>query len=319
MENDKYSRPRCKRHFPRIRAPHTVMHPDGYGKAFADEPLLHAVRARADQAIAVASSGVAVLLLKGGHTTHSTFRIPLDASPTSTCPVDMESDLALLLCIAKLIIQDEASMAHRFAVETVDRLPRDLRGNDTVFGDFCQCLPVVPKGTPAHIVDASLIKADIRRDVRDCRLTENMQLISNADAMDEAQLTRTRDFAECLLKVGEGNTDGLSPIRFAAAASPDGQRTVEGLIILWNSTIDRINAKLLEEIDVAFFEYRSADECISPECLHSVNAPNFPAHHLHPKEGIPVVLLSNFDPDASATAPGSSSRMRGPGSSKRSS
>ncbi|SCV74472.1 BQ2448_8111 [Microbotryum intermedium] len=291
--------------------------------------LLDTVRARGDQAIAVASSGVAALLLKGGHNAHSTFRIPLDPSPVSTCPVDRESDLALLLRTTKLILWDEAPMAHRFAVEAVDRLLRDLRENDELFGgvttnfagtrDFRQCLPVVPKGTPAQIVDASLIKADFWRHVRVLRLTENMRLISNADAMDEAQLARTRDFAEWLLKVGEGRKCKYGRLPDYLLL-PDDQRTVEGLIdfvypaILapHNSTADRINTKLLEEFDGDFFEYRSADEVveaseagagiapelISPEYIHSINPPNFPAHHLRLKEGIPVVLLRNLDPDA---------------------
>ncbi|SGZ34789.1 BQ5605_C075g12919 [Microbotryum silenes-dioicae] len=256
---------------------------------------------RGDQAIAVASSGVAALLLKGGHTAHSTFRIPLDTLPTSTCPVDRESDLALMLRTTKLIIWDEAPMAHRFAVEAVDRLLRDLREAEEHFGgvtmifagDFRQCLPVVPKGTPGQIVDASLIKADFWRDVRVLRLTENMRLSSNADAMDEAQLARTRDFTEWLLTVGDG-TANMHPYDKIALPDylllPDGQRTAEGLInfvypglrtvnkesledliqlfsrqaILapHNARVDRINAKLLEEFNGDYIEYRSADEVV---------------------------------------------------------
>ncbi|SGY77439.1 BQ5605_C005g03639 [Microbotryum silenes-dioicae] len=327
-----------------------LLAPGGTGKTFVENALLDTVRARGDQAIAVASSGVATLLLKGGHTAHSTFRIPLDTLPTSTCPVDRESDLALMLRATKLIIWDEAPMAHRFAVEAVDRLLRDLRETEEHFGgvtmifagDFRQCLPVVPKGTPGQIADASLIKADFWRDVRVLRLTENMRLSSNADAMDEAQLARTRDFAEWLLTVGDGTAnmhpyDKIAPDHLLL---PDGQRTAEGLInfvypglrtvnkesledliqlfsrqaILapHNATVDRINAKLLEEFNGDYIEYRSADEVveagetgggmapelISPEYLHSINPSNFPAHHLRLKEGIPVVLLRNLDPDA---------------------
>ncbi|SGZ29667.1 BQ5605_C050g12472 [Microbotryum silenes-dioicae] len=328
-----------------------LLAPGGTGKTFVENALLDTVRARGDQAIAVASSGVAALLLKGGHTAHSTFRIPLDTLPTSTCPVDRESDLVLMLRTTKLIIWDEAPMAHRFAVEAVDRLLRDLRETEEHFGgvtmifagDFRQCLPVVPKGTPGQIVDASLIKADFWRDVRVLRLTENMRLSSNADAMDEAQLARTRDFAEWLLTVGDG-TANMHPYDKIALPDylllPDGQRTAEGLInfvypglrtvnkesledliqlfsrqaILapHNATVDRINAKLLEEFNGDYIEYRSADEVveagetgggmapelISPEYLHSINPSNFPAHHLRLKEGIPVVLLRNLDPDA---------------------
>ncbi|SGY17572.1 BQ5605_C015g07823 [Microbotryum silenes-dioicae] len=329
-----------------------LLAPGGTGKTFVENALLDTVRARGDQAIAVASSGVAALLLKGGHTAHSTFRIPLDTSPTLTCPVDRESDLALMLRTTKLIIWDEAPMAHRFAVEAVDRLLRDLRETEELFGgvttvfagDFRQCLPVVPKGTPGQIVDASLIKADFWRNVRVLRLTENMRLSSNADAMGEAQLARTRDFAEWLLNVGDDlptcTHTTRSPYLPDYLLLPDGQRTAEGLInfvypglrtvnkeslddliqlfsrqaILapHNATVDHINAKLFEEFDGDYVEYRSADEVveageagggmapelISPEYLHSINPSNFPAHHLRFKEGIPVVLLRNLDPDA---------------------
>ncbi|SGY45423.1 BQ5605_C001g00283 [Microbotryum silenes-dioicae] len=316
-----------------------LLAPGGTGKTFVENALLDTVRARGDQAIAVASSGVAALLLKGGHTAHSTFRIPLDTLPTSTCPVDRESDLALMLRTTKLIIWDEAPMAHRFAVEAVDRLLRDLRETEEHFGG----VTTIFAGTPGQIVDASLIKADFWRDVRVLQLTENMRLSSNADAMDEAQLARTRDFAEWLLTVGDG-TANMHPYDKIALPDylllPEGQRTAEGLInfvypglrtvnkesledliqlfsrqaILapHNATVDCINAKLLEEFNGDYIEYRSADEVveagetgggmapelISPEYLHSINPSNFPAHHLRLKEGIPVVLLRNLDPDA---------------------
>ncbi|SGY56663.1 BQ5605_C006g04156 [Microbotryum silenes-dioicae] len=316
-----------------------LLAPGGTGKTFVENALLDTVRARGDQAIAVASSGVAALLLKGGHTAHSTFRIPLDTLPTSTCPVNRESDLALMLRTTKLIIWDEAPMAHRFAVEAVDRLLRDLQETEEHFGG----VTMIFAGTPGQIVDASLIKADFWRDVRVLRLTENMCLSSNADAMDEAQLARTRDFAEWLLTVGDG-TANMHPYDKIALPDylllPDGQRTAEGLInfvysglrtvnkesledliqlfsrqaILapHNATVDRINAKLLEEFNGDYIEYRSADEVVEagetgggmapelilPEYLHSINPSNFPAHHLRLKEGIPVVLLRNLDPDA---------------------
>ncbi|SGY56066.1 BQ5605_C006g04106 [Microbotryum silenes-dioicae] len=316
-----------------------LLAPGGTGKTFVENALLDTVRARGDQAIAVASSGVAALLLKGGHTAHSTFRIPLDTLPTSTCPVNRESDLALMLCTTKLIIWDEAPMAHRFAVEAVDRLLRDLQETEEHFGG----VTMIFAGTPGQIVDASLIKADFWRDVRVLRLTENMRLSSNADAMDEAQLAQTRDFAEWLLTVGDG-TANMHPYDKIALPDylllPDGQRTAEGLInfvysglrtvnkesledliqlfsrqaILapHNATVDRINAKLLEEFNGDYIEYRSADEVVEagktgggmapelilPEYLHSINPSNFPAHHLRLKEGIPVVLLRNLDPDA---------------------
>ncbi|SGY80973.1 BQ5605_C009g05426 [Microbotryum silenes-dioicae] len=117
--------------------------------------------------------GVAVLLLNGGHTAHSTFRISFDTLPTSMCPVDRESDLPLMLRTTKLIIWDEAPMAHRFAVEAVDRALRDLRETEELFGgvttifagNFRQYLPVCqrnPRSNPriskvAHLLSSFVL------------------------------------------------------------------------------------------------------------------------------------------------------------------
>ncbi|PKY63284.1 hypothetical protein RhiirA4_302686, partial [Rhizophagus irregularis] len=57
-----------------------------------------------DIALAVASSGIAALLLPGGRTAHSCFKIPINIHEDSTCSIKHNSDLASLLQIAKLII-----------------------------------------------------------------------------------------------------------------------------------------------------------------------------------------------------------------------
>ncbi|KAK1943656.1 hypothetical protein P3T76_005052 [Phytophthora citrophthora] len=51
--------------------------PVGTGKSFMLEQILARVRLDEEVAVAVASSGIAATLLTGGHTAHSTFRIPL--------------------------------------------------------------------------------------------------------------------------------------------------------------------------------------------------------------------------------------------------
>ena len=55
-------------------------------------------------------------------------------------------------------------MMQKMAFETLDRTFRDILDNDHPFGgliivmcgDFCQLLPVVPKGSQAQIVMASI-------------------------------------------------------------------------------------------------------------------------------------------------------------------
>ena len=52
--------------------------PGGTGKTFVENLMLARVRSRHHVALAVASSGIASILLAGGRTSHSRFKIPLD-------------------------------------------------------------------------------------------------------------------------------------------------------------------------------------------------------------------------------------------------
>ena len=58
----------------------------GYFYLFHAPPAA-AIRAQGKIALCVASSGIASLLLEGGRTAHSTFKIPLKVNDTSTCNI----------------------------------------------------------------------------------------------------------------------------------------------------------------------------------------------------------------------------------------
>ena len=117
-------------------------------------------------ALATASSGIAALLLDGGRTAHSRFKIPVGDSlnQNSSCYIPKEGQVSRLLCQASLIIWDEAVMTHRWAFEALDRSLRDITGFDVIFGgkvilfsgDFRQILPVVARGGRPEIVNACL-------------------------------------------------------------------------------------------------------------------------------------------------------------------
>ena len=102
----------------------------GCGKTHLFNAILDHVRYQGHIALAVAVSGTASLLLHGGRTAHSTFKIPLDVNDTSTCSFTPRSHTARLLKMAKLILWDEASMISRHVIETVDRSLRDLLRHD---------------------------------------------------------------------------------------------------------------------------------------------------------------------------------------------
>ncbi len=110
--------------------------------------------------LAVASLGIASLLLLGDRTAHLRFKIPIDLHDASTCNITQQMKVVELVRKVDLIIWDEAPTMHRRTFETVDRTLRDLmqldnaQATEKIFGgkivvlggDFRQILPVVPKG-----------------------------------------------------------------------------------------------------------------------------------------------------------------------------
>ncbi len=76
----------------------------GTGKTHVYGLLLAKVRSQRRIALAVASSGIAALLLEGGRTAHSRFKFPIDLHEQSTCMIAPRMILALLIQQADLII-----------------------------------------------------------------------------------------------------------------------------------------------------------------------------------------------------------------------
>lgn len=86
----------------------------------------------------------------------------------STCNVVQSSELAKLLKVTKLIIWDEAPMAHKFCFETLEKSLRDIMSSsnyrDSPFGekvivfggDFRQILPFIPRGSRSEIMNATI-------------------------------------------------------------------------------------------------------------------------------------------------------------------
>jgi hypothetical protein len=171
----------------------------GTGKTFLWNSIITALRANDNIVLAVASSGVASLLLPGGRTAHSRFRIPLEIKDRTMCNIACGTNLAELVEKAALILWDEAPMTHRRRFEAVDRSMRDVLsvndssrksfpfGGKTVVlgGDFRQVLPVVEGGSRAEILNASLIRSPLWNDVTILRLEENMRLSNPALSPDE--------------------------------------------------------------------------------------------------------------------------------------
>ncbi|KAJ7628199.1 PIF1-like helicase-domain-containing protein, partial [Mycena polygramma] len=109
--------------------------PGGTGKTFVYNTACHRVRGEGNIVLCVASSGIAALLMPGGRTAHSVFKIPIEGlSGESFCNIPKNSHRADLLRRTALIIWDEIGMQHRHAVEALDRTLRDLLDDPRPFG-----------------------------------------------------------------------------------------------------------------------------------------------------------------------------------------
>ncbi len=148
----------------------------GVGKTFLYGCLLSKVRSTGDIALSMACSGIVDLLLVGGCTTHSRFKIPVaNLCGSSTCYVPLNSPQAALIRAIRLIVWDEAPMAHKHVFEVVNCMLQHVMGdvdpalNDMFFGgkvvvmgsDFRQILLVVPRGRRGQIMDASLKRSAV--------------------------------------------------------------------------------------------------------------------------------------------------------------
>ncbi|XP_050255276.1 uncharacterized protein LOC126701205 [Quercus robur] len=148
----------------------------GTGKTYLWKTLIACLHSQGKIVLAIASSGIAALLLPGGRTAHSKFQIPIIVTEESTCGIKQGTHAAELMTKVSLIIWDEAPMAH--------------------CGDFRQILPVIAKCHREDIVDASVNRSYLWSFCKVFVLTQNMRLQHpNADS---------NNFAEWILKLGNG-------------------------------------------------------------------------------------------------------------------
>lgn len=188
--------------------------PGGSGKTFLYNTILSKVRSTGKIAIAMASTGIAALLLDDGNTAHSTLKIPLSCNETTMCGFKAQSNLAELLRKTDVFIWDEAPTTNKYAYETVDRSLRDIMksvspelekipfgGKIFIFGgDFRQMLPIVPHGNRSAIVNNCISRSYLWNNVQILKLTKNMRL----NQLDEVSANEQFEFAQYLLRVGNG-------------------------------------------------------------------------------------------------------------------
>jgi ATP-dependent DNA helicase PIF1 len=323
---------------------------DGYGgtgKTYLWKTISYKLRSEGKIVLNVASSGIASILLPGGRTAHSQFGIPLVLTKEANCRIEKKSKKAQLLMMTSLIIWDEAPMIHRFAFEAFERNLQDIMsdvdpanrdllfgGKTVVFGgDFRQILPVVPKGTRADIVHATLNSSPLWRKCRVLRLSQNMRLQYSSDHVENENIA---NFAEWILAIGDGKIgsieDGESIVEIPAdilvqnvtnpigdiidVVYPDILKNMfvpnffESRAILAPTLeiVEEINNYVLTLMPGESKDYLSCDtvsRCdgdavvdhrwITTEFLNEIKCSGLPNHRLTIKVGVPIMLLRNID------------------------
>ncbi|XP_071741410.1 uncharacterized protein [Rutidosis leptorrhynchoides] len=186
-----------------------------------NETILAKLRSEKLIALAVASSGIASLLLPGGRTAHSRFVIPLDLMENSTCGIKQKTHLAELMQQVRLIIWDEAPMTQRFAFEVLDKTLRDILGakdeinRGKLFGgvpillggDFRQILPVIPKGKRQEVVQACINRSDLWQHCRLHTLSRIMRV--NEYTSDGHVDPQKQEFNRWILDIGDGQVPAV--------------------------------------------------------------------------------------------------------------
>ncbi|XP_041999633.1 uncharacterized protein LOC121749092 [Salvia splendens] len=179
----------------------------------------HGIRSKGGIVLNVASSGIAFLLLPGGRTVCSRFKIPINVNEDSMCNIKQGSDLDEIIIRSKLIIWDEAPMIHKHCIEAVDRALRDILrvciessmnkpfgGKTIVFcGDFRQILPVVPKGSRQNVINATINSSYLWRNCTMLMLIRNMRLLSVESSVEASKL---KEFSSWVASIGDGVVGG---------------------------------------------------------------------------------------------------------------
>ena len=305
--------------------------PGGTGKTFVINLLLAKIRQQSKIANAVASSGIAATLLHGGRTAHSTLKLPLNLTQYEApiCNISKGTGEAKVLQECELIVWDECTMAHKQALEALNRTLQDICSSEKLMGgvvlllagDFRQTLPVIPKGTMADELKACLKSSYLWRHVHRLELKTNMRVHLQGDVA-------AGQFAQQLLNLGDGKiaadpANGLISFPNDFCNIVDSMETLKTKVFpdirryynnhKWlrerailapkNNTVNSINLQIQQQLPGQEVSYKSIDTVVDidhavqypTEFLNSLEPPGMPTHNLLLKIGSPIMLLRNLD------------------------
>ncbi|OMO52744.1 DNA helicase PIF1, ATP-dependent [Corchorus olitorius] len=290
----------------------------GTGKTYLWKTLIAGVRSAGKIVLDVASSGIASLLLPGGRTAHSRFKLPLNVDKWSTCEIKNGIQLAKLLLKTSLVIWDEAPMIHKFCFEALDKTMRDIFGaispqrrqrpfgglTMVLGGDFRQILPVIPGGTKSDIINASICTSDLWNEFEIFTLVTNMRLLQ--PGIDDGSRKELETFGDWLLQIGDGSVPAFPPTRDEECQWV--QIPEELLIHPGNNPSESIFRAIYTDFEGNYVTYYSSDTLsrssgmpnedtasYPSKLLNKISTPGIADHELNLKIGCLVMLMRNIN------------------------
>jgi hypothetical protein len=200
--------------------------PGGCGKTTVLKTILAYFRSKEGQTyLACATTGIAAELIPLGDTAHRKFGIPIDLDDDTLCraATQTRSDLHETVSQTKGYALDEGFSANRLLIDCINRSCAEIKSEEQNFlrdtphgnlhciisGDPRQTGPVVPGADRATVVASSFVKSVTYQSLKPFKLTQNMRL-SNPNLTPE-QRQQVKEFAEFLLKIGEGTYPAVEP------------------------------------------------------------------------------------------------------------
>ncbi|XP_058742338.1 uncharacterized protein LOC131614807 [Vicia villosa] len=295
----------------------------GTGKTFMWNTLSAALRSKKKIVLPVASSGIASLLLPGGRTAHSRFKIPVPTLDSSICNINKKDDIAGLLKVTDLIIWDEAPMANKYCFEALDKSLKDImsgttHGQDKIFGgkvvvfggDFRKILPVVPRGTRSDIIYATINSSYIwdhckvlkltKKQIGDGTMCEPNDGYADICIPDEFLIA---DFSDPIKAIVEDTYPDL--IHNYLDSNYLQSRAILASTIEVVDDINQYITTLIPGEEKEFFSSDSIDksdannfdgyEHVTPEFLNALKTSGLPNHSIKLKVGATIMLMRNLD------------------------
>ncbi|KAK1360144.1 ATP-dependent DNA helicase [Heracleum sosnowskyi] len=265
-----------------------VYGPGGTRKTFLWSTIISKLRSEGKIVLAFASSSIASLLLDGGRTAHSRFKIRIDVNEFSCCDIKQNTYLTELICNTSLVIWDEATMHHRFIFEAVDRSFHDIRfkvnpdarslpfGGITILlgGDFRQTLPVVLEKGREEIVASSITKSPLWRSCKVFPLLENMRIERNVPPITIDG--RNVAFKDWVLALGDGSEPS-----FLLGDDPDPSwiKIPDEVHVEHNG--DALDAIVLKRLPGDFRIYKSRDSIFKASFSSAADEAPYPPEYLN--------------------------------------